>query len=134
MRSYLCPSLVLTLFFCIPAIAQNSVFTTTTIAPSAATTSYDSLTPAMSSSSVASYFAALATSAPQQPNDDPSAGDVGSSAGAGDSDAGASGSSSGTLEISKNGLIALIVCVSFVVLFGSKSTVPQQFRNRRTIC
>lgn len=86
------------------------------------TQSYASLSPAMSSSSVASYFSSLATSAPVQPGSGPSAGDAGSSAGSstGDSDAGASGSSSGSITISKGGIIAIIIAVVCVVIFGSE--------------
>ena len=84
-------------------------------------TSSTSLTPAMSSSSVASYFSALATSVPIQPGNGPSAGDAGSSAASstGDSDAGAAGSSSGSITISKGGMVAIIIVVVCVVIFGS---------------
>lgn len=108
------------LFWKVIAQDLESVQASVTSSLSAATTSFVSLTPAMSSSSVSSYFAALATSAPQQPGDSPSAGDASSTAGAGDSDAGASGSDSGSITISKGGIIAIIVCVTFVVVFGSK--------------
>lgn len=108
-------SLTLIVFFS-KVIAQDPV----TSAPAPAVTTFVSLTPEMSASSVSSYFSALATSAPQQPGDGPSAGDAGSSAGAGDSDAGASGSDSGSITVSRGGIIAIVVCVSFVVIFGSK--------------
>ena len=95
----------------------------------AATTSY-SLSPAMSSSSVASYFSALATSAPIQPGSGPVAGDAGSSPGssAGDSDAGAAGPDSGSFTISRGGIIAIIVIVVCVVMLGS--TWPYQLGGR----
>ncbi|KAJ8062844.1 hypothetical protein OCU04_008099 [Sclerotinia nivalis] len=73
----------------------------------------------MSSSSVASFFSALATSEPSAPND-PSAGDAASSAGSNgaDSDAGASGTSSGGVQLSTGALIAIIIAVIGVCLFG----------------
>lgn len=127
MRSILLLSLTLNFLF-LKVIAQNSV----TSSPAAATTSYVSLTPEMSASSVSSYFAALATSAPQQPGDDPSAGDASSTSSAGDSDAGAAGSDSGSITISKGGIIAIIVCVSFVVLFGIASSVLWYLAKKRS--
>ncbi|APA08534.1 hypothetical protein sscle_04g033040 [Sclerotinia sclerotiorum 1980 UF-70] len=73
----------------------------------------------MSSSSVASFFSALATSEPSAPND-PSAGDAASSAGSNgvDSDAGASGTSSGGVQLSTGALIAIIVAIIGVCIFG----------------
>ncbi|ESZ96745.1 hypothetical protein SBOR_2889 [Sclerotinia borealis F-4128] len=72
----------------------------------------------MSSSSVASFFSALATSEPSAP--DPSAGDAASSGGsdAVNSDAGASGTSSGSVQLSNGVMIAIIIAVIGVCLFG----------------
>jgi len=103
----------------------------TTQAP-AATSSSVSLTPEMSASSVSSYFESLATATPQQPGDGPSAGDVGSTAGAGDSEAGASGGSSGGFTLSRGGLIAIIVCISVVVLLGIISSVLFYLAKKRS--
>jgi hypothetical protein len=119
MRTILLLSLTLNFLFLKVVLAQDF---STISAPPSATTSFVSLTPEMSSSSVASFFSALATTAPQQPGGDPGAGDVSSSPGQGDTDAGASGSDSGSITISKGGIIAIIVCVVFVVIFGSKLT------------
>ncbi|KAF5869129.1 uncharacterized protein Bfra_011672 [Botrytis fragariae] len=87
--------------------------------PSPALTTSISLTPAMSSSSVASFFAALATSEPSAPNDPPAgdAASTGGSAGA-DSDAGASGTSSGGVQLSNGAMIAIVIAVIGVCLFG----------------
>ncbi|KAB8293830.1 hypothetical protein EYC80_009311 [Monilinia laxa] len=73
----------------------------------------------MSSSSVASFFSALATSEPSAPGD-PSAGDAASSVGSNgaDSDAGASGTSSGSVQLSNGAMIAIIIAVIGVCLFG----------------
>lgn len=49
----------------------------------------------------------------------PTAGDVGSSSGAGDSDAGAAGPDSGSITLSKGATIAIIVCAVSVCVFGS---------------
>jgi hypothetical protein len=121
MRSFFLLSLMLN-FLVLNARAQDSV---SSVQPTS-TISYTSLSPAMSSSSVASYFSSLATSAPIQPGSGPSAGDAGSSAGSstGDTDAGASGPDSGSITISKGGIIAIIVVVVCVVIFGSMS--PQR--------
>jgi hypothetical protein len=98
--------------------SQNSV----TAAPSPTTTAF-TLTPQESASSLASYYSALATSAPIQPGSGPLPGDAGSSAGSSQSasEAGASGSDSGSFTLSKAGIIAIAVVVSCVVIFGSKS-------------
>ena len=126
MRAFFFLSSALSFLFLNQALAQDS----STSSQPPATSTFVSLTPAMSSSSVASYFSAIATSAPQQPGSGPSAGDVGSSSGSNgaDSEAGASGGSSGSIEISRGGIIAIIVCVSVVVIFGSKlrgKSVPE---------
>lgn len=86
-----------------------------------ATTTTVSLTPAMSSSSVASFFSALATTTPEQPGSDPAPGDAGSS-GTGSSaanEAGASGQDSGSISLSRGGLIAVIVVIVGVAVLGS---------------
>ena len=101
--------------FITKVIAQDS---STTASPSTPTT-FVYITPEMSASSVASFFNALSTATPEQPGEGALAGDVGSSAGAGDSDAGAAGSESGSITISTTGIIAIVVCVSVVALFGS---------------
>jgi hypothetical protein len=64
MRTILLLSLLVNFLF-LQATAQDSI---TSSDPSSPTSSV-SLTPAMSSSSVAAQFSALATSAPQQPGD-----------------------------------------------------------------
>ena len=59
----------------------------------------------------------------------PAAGDVGL-AGAGDSEAGASGSDSGGIKLSQGGMIAIIVVIVVVCLFGSTSlscSLPNHF-------
>lgn len=126
MRTILLLSLMLN-FFALKVIAQDSISSSqspeqesVTSAPPSATTSFVSLTPEMSASSVSSLFSALATATPEQPGSGPSAGDAGSTAGSGGSDAGASGSDSGSFTLSKGGIIAIIVVVVFVVLFGSE--------------
>ncbi|KAG9246923.1 hypothetical protein BJ878DRAFT_539820 [Calycina marina] len=86
----------------------------------------------MSASSVSSFFHALATTTPQQPGDDPVAGDVGSTADAGDSDAGASGSSSGSFTLSQGAIIGIAVAVSFVALFGIASSVLWYVAKKRS--
>ena len=99
---------------------STSSFTTITSGPAAVPTTFISITPEMSASSVSSFFNALATNTPQQPGDGAIAGDVASTPGAGDSDAGAQGSDDGSITISKNGLIAIIVVVSIVAFIGSE--------------
>ncbi|TGO33925.1 hypothetical protein BHYA_0221g00150 [Botrytis hyacinthi] len=88
--------------------------------PSPSLTTSISLTPAMSSSSVASFFAALATSEPSAPNNPP-AGDAASTGGStgADSDAGASGTSSGGVQLSNGAMIAIVIAVIGVCLFGT---------------
>ncbi|QSZ36145.1 hypothetical protein DSL72_007270 [Monilinia vaccinii-corymbosi] len=71
----------------------------------------------MSSSSVAAFFSALATSEPSAPGN-PSAGDAASSGSGPDSDAGASGTSNGSVQLSNGAMIAIIVAVIGVCLFG----------------
>ena len=117
MRSFFLLSLMLN-FLALQIYAQDSV---SEAQPTATPTQFTSLTPAMSSSSVASYFSALATSEPIQPGNGPAAGDVGSAAGSsiGDSDAGAAGNSSGSFTISSGGIIAIITVAVCVVIFGS---------------
>jgi hypothetical protein len=115
-------------FLVLKTNAQDSISS----AQAATATTY-SLSPAMSSSSVASYFSSLATSAPIQPGNGPSAGDAGSSAGssAGDSDEGAAGPDSGSITISRGGIIAIIVVVVCVVIFGSTfAPYPKELQNR----
>lgn len=115
MRSLFLLSWMLNFLF-LKTNAQDSISS----AQAAATTTSYSLNPAMSSSSVASYFSSLATSAPIQPGSGPSAGDAGSSAGSstGDSNEGAAGPDSGSITISRGGIIAIIVVVVCVVVFG----------------
>lgn len=88
----------------------------------------------MSSSSVASYFSSLATSAPIQPGSGPAAGDAGSSAGSstGDSDQGAAGPDSGSITISRGGIIAIIVVVVCVVIFGIASSILWYLAKKRS--
>lgn len=119
MRTILLLSLMLNFLFH-KAIAQDSISSS----QAAATTTFVSLTPEMSASSVSSYFSALATSAPEQPGNGPSAGDAASAPGssAADSIAGASGPDSGSITLPRGGIIALIVCVVGVCIFGSESS------------
>ena len=119
----------------VTATAQESQFYE---APSP--TALVSLTPEMSASAVSSFYSSLATSSPQQPGNGelivlmewdrrhtqrltreigPSAGDVGSTAGSGDSEEGASGHDSGSITLSQNGMIAIIVVIVLVCVFGS---------------
>lgn len=91
-----------------------------TSAPSSLPTTFISITPEMSASSVSSFFNALATATPLQPGDGALPGDVGSAPAAGDSDAGAEGNDDNSLTISREGIIAIIVVCSVVVLFGSR--------------
>jgi hypothetical protein len=141
MRASLHFSLMLFFFFDI-ATSQNPF---SSQVPAATTTSTVSLTPEMSASAVSSLYSVLATSSPQQPGNGgcecvwrqyrsdqtaniwpgPSAGDVGSSAGTstGDTDAGASGPSSGSIELSRGAIIAIIVCAVSVCLLGSESVL-----------
>jgi hypothetical protein len=125
MRTVVLFSLVLHFLFW-KTIAQNPI--------SSSATATVSLTPAMSSSSVASYYSSLATSAPIQPGTGPSAGDAGSSGGTsvGDSDAGASGSDSGSITLSQGGMIAIIVMVVAVSLFGIASAVLYYLAKKRS--
>ncbi|PQE21466.1 hypothetical protein CJF30_00008315 [Rutstroemia sp. NJR-2017a BBW] len=87
----------------------------------------------MSSSSVASFFSALATAEPAAP-DGPAAGDAGSSAGSSgaDSDAGASGTSSGSVQMSTGVMVAIIVAVVGVCLFGIISSVLYYLAKKRS--
>jgi hypothetical protein len=100
-----------------------------TVTPSPTSSSIE-LTPAMSSSSVASFFSALATTEPTAP-DGPAAGDAGSSAGSSgaDSDAGASGTSAGSVQMSTGVMVAIIVAVVGVCLFGSKNALHKLSSN-----
>jgi len=132
MRTILCLSLSLNFLFLKVIFAQDSSSSGITSAPPSATTAFVSLTPAMSSSSVASFFSALATTAPEQPGGDPAAGDVSSSPGAGDTDAGAAGPDSGSINISKGGVIAIVVCVVFVVIVGITSSVLWYLAKKRS--
>jgi len=116
MNSLLLFSLLLNLFYFTTNVAAQE-FTSSASLPAPTTFVY--ITPEMSASSVSSFFNALATATPQQPGDGPVAGDVGSTAGVGDSDAGAAGNESGSITISTTGIIAIVVCVSVVALFGS---------------
>ncbi|RQM05992.1 hypothetical protein DH86_00002546 [Scytalidium sp. 3C] len=88
----------------------------------------------MSSSSVASFFSALATTAPLQPGSGPAPGDPSSSGGspAVDSDAGASGPSSGGINMSRGGLIAMIVAIVCVVVIGVVSSVLWYLAKKRS--
>lgn len=115
MRSFLFFSAVLgflVLFFAAEGQAQS-----TTATPTAATTS---LTPAMSSSSVAAFFSALATTAPQQPGSGSQAGDAGSANSGVNSAAGAAGSDTGSITLSRGAIIGIVIVVACVVIFGSK--------------
>jgi len=138
MRTILLLSLTLNLLCLLvqKVVAQDSSSSASS-APSVtsqppASTSFVSQTPEMSASSVSSFFNALATSVPQQPGDDPAPGDAGSSAGAGDTDAGAAGSDSGSITVSRGGMIAIIVCVVFVVVFGITSSVLWYLAKKRS--
>ncbi|TVY83663.1 hypothetical protein LSUE1_G002886 [Lachnellula suecica] len=126
MRAIFLLSLLESLFFLL-VTAQDS---TTAFQPTP--TTFVSLTPAMSSSSVLSVFSSLATSAPEQPGDGPSAGDVGSTAGSGDSEAGAAGPDSGSFTLSRGGIIAIIVVASFVCIFGIVSAVLWYIAKKRS--
>ncbi|PMD35210.1 hypothetical protein L207DRAFT_587522 [Hyaloscypha variabilis F] len=88
----------------------------------------------MSASAVSSLYSVLATSSPQQPGNGPAPGDVGSSAGssAGDSDAGAAGSSSGSIELSRGAIIAIIVCAVSVCILGVVSAVLWYLAKKRS--
>jgi len=121
--------LFLQLSFAQDSSAQSSAPTTTTSV---------SLTPQMSASAVSSLYSVLATSSPQQPGSGPAAGDAGSAPGssAGDSIAGASGTDTGSMSISKGGVIAIAVCTSFVCIFGGKCSLQRASRlhNNLTCC
>ncbi|CZR51887.1 uncharacterized protein PAC_01764 [Phialocephala subalpina] len=111
-------SLMLQLFFHISSAQDSSSATPTS-------TSSVSLTPQMSASAVSSLYSVLATSSPQQPGSGPAPGDVGSSAdgSSGDSNAGAAGTDSSSISISRGGVIAIIVCATFVCVFGVVSAI-----------
>ncbi|KAE8453522.1 hypothetical protein EG329_010383 [Mollisiaceae sp. DMI_Dod_QoI] len=128
MKKVLFLSLMLQLFFH-TSVAQDS--SSQSSAPT--TTSSISLTPQMSASAVSSLYSVLATSSPQQPGSGPAPGDVGSSAGSssGDSDAGASGSDTSSISISRGAVIAIIVCASFVCIFGAVSGVLYYLAKKR---
>lgn len=102
-------------------LASEGHAQSTTATPTAATTS---LTPAMSSSSVAAFFSALATTAPQQPGSGSQAGDAGSANSGVNSAAGAAGSDTGSITLSRGAIIAIVIVVSCVVIFGSKFSFP----------
>jgi hypothetical protein len=108
--------LTLLLHFALSTSAFGQYYTTT--ASAAAATS--SLTPAeMSAASVSSVFASLATATPQQQSGEGGGpGDASSSGGSGNA-AGASGSDTTSFSLSKGGLIAIIVVVAAVSIFGS---------------
>ncbi|KAL3422087.1 hypothetical protein PVAG01_06242 [Phlyctema vagabunda] len=121
MRATLLFSLMLNFLFLHQVAAQ-----TQSITANPTLTTFISITPEMSSSSVASFFSALATSVPQQPGEGPSAGDVGSAndGSTADSDAGASGGGSdGGIELSRGGIIAIVVVVASIVLIGIASSI-----------
>jgi hypothetical protein len=76
----------------------------------------------MAASSASSYWQALSTSTPLQAGD-PAPGDAGSSGDTSNA-AGASGADNGSFgQISKGGLIAIVVVVALVVIFGSEQPV-----------
>lgn len=119
MHSSFLLTLLLHFLFSTPTFAQYYT--------SAAATATSSLTPAEMSSaaasaaSVSSVFASLATATPQQGSDEGgSPGDADSSGGGGTA-AGASGTDTSSFNLSKGGLIAIIVVVSVVCIFGSMS-------------
>ncbi|KAM3066155.1 hypothetical protein ACMFMG_010504 [Clarireedia jacksonii] len=147
MRGILPITICLNFFFYGTVLAQDfssetksSVSTSTSSAqllsavptPSPTSSSIE-LTPAMSSSSVASFFSALATTEPAAP-DGPAAGDAGSSASSpgADSDAGASGTSSGSVQMSTGVMVAIIVAVVGVCLFGIISSVLYYLAKKRS--
>jgi len=100
---------------------------------STAPTTTTSLTPAMSSASVAAFFSALATTAPQQPGNGEPAGDAGSvSTPGGDSDAGASGTDSESITLSRGAIIAIIVIVVSVIIFGIVSATLFYIAKKRS--
>jgi hypothetical protein len=113
------------------ALLLHFVFSTPAFAQyysSAAATATSSLTPAEMSAaaSVSSVFASLATATPQQSSDDGgSPGDADSTPGGGDA-AGASGADTSSFNLSKGGLIAIIVVVTAVCIFGSMSSCQKE--------
>ncbi|TAQ85988.1 hypothetical protein B7494_g5688 [Chlorociboria aeruginascens] len=127
MRSILFLSFLLNFLF-LKTIAQNSSVSTTQ-AP--ATTTFVSLTPEMSANSVSSVFSALASSDPLQAGS-PEPGDAGSSPTSGDSTAGASGPDSGSITLSKGGLIAIIIVVVVISVFGIASSVLWYIAKKRS--
>jgi hypothetical protein len=91
------------------AIAQDSA-TTKLAAPAKASAT---------AASVSSYFASMATGSVNQPGDGGSPGDPSSTGGVGSgNEAGASGSDYESFSLSKGGLIAIIVVIVAVVVFG----------------
>lgn len=116
MKSFIFLGLLLQLALSTPAFAQ---YYTTTSPASAATDT--ALTPDMSASSV---FASLATATPQQLS--------GEGCGPGEAGCqptgnagGAAGSDITSFSLSKGGLIAIIVVVVVVAIFGSKILLVQ---------
>ncbi|XMA09371.1 hypothetical protein WAI453_002162 [Rhynchosporium graminicola] len=136
MKSILLLNLFLRFLFPLIVAAQDSL-SSTEISPPARTTttaptSTISQTPEMVSSSVASVFSALATSAPTQPGDGPAAGDAGSSPTSGDSTAGAAGADHGSIAISKGGIVAIIVVAVSVCIFGAVSAILFYLAKKRS--
>jgi hypothetical protein len=134
------PSLLLslTLGFALQVIAlpQDLAPTTTlssssTITATPVPTSTISQTPEMSSASVSSVFAALASATPQQQGGDVAPGDAANGGGdLGDQNAaGASGSDHESFNLSKGGMIAIIVVVVVVAVFGSMCPVSHDTRD-----
>jgi hypothetical protein len=92
-------------------------FSTSSVAPQTTSTSF-SQSPEMASQSVSSVFAALATATPQQTSGDQAPGDD-SGGTTNPNAAGASGTDSESLNLSRGGMIAIIVVVVVVAIFGS---------------
>ncbi|RDL37076.1 Uncharacterized protein BP5553_04509 [Venustampulla echinocandica] len=128
MRTILLLSVLLNLFFLRVAAQNTNSITSSQPTP----TSSVSLTPEMSASAASSLFSTLATSVPQQPGEGPAPGDAGSSAGNGDSTAGAAGPDSGSITLSKGGIIAIIVIAVSVCVFGVVTSVLWYYAKKRS--
>ncbi|KAI9742988.1 MAG: hypothetical protein M1818_003283 [Claussenomyces sp. TS43310] len=100
--------------------AQSSALLNTET--SATPTSQAPTSASSAASTASSFWSGFESSTPLQPGQ-PSAGDPASSGNDGGSAAGASGSSSGSGSLSTGGLIAIVVIVSLVVVFGIVSSV-----------
>lgn len=105
-----------------------------TSASASAPTSFISQTPEMAASSVSSVFAAIATATPLQPNDEAPGTSNGGNTASSQNAAGASGSDNESLNLSKGGMIAIIVVVVVVAIFGSMYPIfPQDDPNKLTL-